>query len=245
MPGIKRGLRVASTLMLVAIVASACNQPYSQAPVVTNTPINPNSLFATPVSGVTELSPVEIFASQTAQSGQTNTPAVATATGGIAVTPQSATVTSTPFVSLPSNPTLTPTSTLALPSGVITSTPAPSGPKPPTYTLQKEEFPFCIARRYGIDPGALLAASRLDSPDIYYAGLVLTIPSGPAWSVADLGPIELRPHPGTYVVTGNADTTVHGVACKFGNVFPDAIVSANSGISLGSTLTAGQTLNIP
>jgi LysM repeat protein len=245
MPGIKRGVRVASTLMLVAIVASACNQPYSQAPVVTNTPIDPNSLFATPVGGATELSPVEIFASQTAQSANTSAPAVATATGGIAVTPQFTTVTATPFVSLPSNPTVTPTSTLALPSGGITLTPAPSGPRPPTYTLQKEEFPFCIARRYGIDPEALLNASQLASPDIYYAGLVLTIPSGPAWSVADLGPIELRPHPTTYVVTGNADTTVHGVACKFGNLYPDLIVNANSGISLGSTLTVGQSLNIP
>jgi hypothetical protein len=75
--------------------------------------------------------------------------------------------------------------------------------------------------------------------------LVLTIPSGPAWSVADLGPRSLRTHPGTYVVTGNADNTVYGVACKFGDVTPESIVSANSGLSLGSTLSVGQSLNIP
>jgi LysM repeat protein len=235
----KRGAWVASTLMMVAILVSACNQPYSQPPVVTNTPIDPNSLFATPFVGATGLNDVQIFASQTARAANPLPPAGVTPTGAVAVTPS-------PSVSLPVSPTIAiPTSTLAIPAGVSTSTSAPSGPKPPTYTLQKEEFPFCIARRYGIDPGALLDASQLASPDIYYAGLVLTIPSGPAWSVADLGPLELRPHPATYVVTGNADTTVHGVACKFGNVYPDAIVQANSGISLGSTLTVGQSLNIP
>jgi len=154
-------------------------------------------------------------------------------------------VTSTPFVSLPSNPTVTVTSTLALPSGVITSTPAPSGPKPPTYTLQKEEFPFCIARRLNVDPYDLLDASNLGSPDIYYSGLVLTIPQNSVWPAQDLGPRSLRTHPGTYMVTGNADTTVHGVACKFGDVTPDSIVAANGGLTLGSTLTVGQSLNIP
>lgn len=245
MPGIKRGVRIASTLILVAIVASACNQPYSQAPVVTNTPIDPNSLFATPFAGTTELSPVEIFSSQTAQAANTSAPGIATATGGVAVTPQAGTVTSTPFVSLPSNPTVTPTSTLALPSGIITSTPAPSGPRPPTYTLQAEEFPFCLARRFDVDPYDLLRASNVSSPDIYYSGLVLTIPQNSVWPVQDLGPRALLTHPTTYAVIGSADTTVHGVACKFGDVTPESIVGANSGLSLGSTLTVGQRLNIP
>ncbi|HUG33156.1 MAG TPA: LysM peptidoglycan-binding domain-containing protein [Anaerolineales bacterium] len=240
-----RGVRIASILMLVAIVASACNQPYSQAPVVTNTPIDPNSLFATPFGGATEMSPVEIFSSQTAQAANTGAPVIATATGGVAVTPQAGTTTSTPFVSLPSNPTVTLTSTLALPPGGITSTPAPSGPRPPTYTLQRDEFPFCIARRLNVDPSDLLQASNLSSPDIYYAGLVLTIPQNSVWPVEDLGQRALRTHPAPYSVSGNADTTVHGVACKFGDVTPESIVGANSGLSLGSTLTVGQSLNIP
>lgn len=245
MAGMKRGASVASTLMLVAILVSACNQPYSQAPVVTNTPIDPISLFATPVGGSTELDEVMIFASQTARAASTSAPAIATATGGVAVTPQSVTVTSTPFVSLPSNPTVTLTSTLAVPSGGSVSTPLPSGPNPPTYTLQKEEFPFCIARRFNVDPYDLLRASNLTSPDIYYSGLVLTIPQNSVWPAQDLGPRALRTHPASYVVTGSADTTVYGVACKFGDVTPDSIVGANSSISLGSTLSVGQSLNIP
>jgi LysM repeat protein len=239
MSGMKRGALVASTLMLVAILLSACNQPYSQAPVVTNTPINPNSLFATPVGQGTELSPVEMFASQTAQAANPGTPVGATPTGGV-------TATSTPFVSLPATATFISTSTLAVPAGVSTSTPGASGTNLQRYVLQQEEFPYCIARRLGVNPQALLDASGLASPDIYYAGLELKIPQGPgvAWSEAELGPRALRSHPAPYVVTGNADTTVYGVACKFGTADPGLIAQQN-GISTGATLTVGQTLNVP
>ena len=246
MSGMKRGALVASTLMLVAILLSACNQPYSQAPVVTNTPINPNSLFATPVGQGTELSPVEMFASQTAQAANPGTPVGATPTGGVAITPLGVTATSTPFVGLPATAPFISTSTLAVPAGASTSTPVPPGTNLQRYVLQQEEFPYCIARRLGINPQALLDASGLASPDIYYAGLELKIPQGlgVAWSEAELGPRALRSHPAPYVVTGNADTTVYGVACKFGTADPGLIAQQN-GISTGATLTVGQTLNVP
>jgi LysM repeat protein len=185
---------------------------------------------------------VEASGTQTAQA--VNPSLLNTFTPGSA--PQNPTATLTPFIQLPTTSVSTSTATLAVPGG-STTTPQPQvppGSNPQTYPLQRDEFPFCIARRYGVDPTALLKASNLTSPDIYYAGLVLNIPSGPAWSVADLGPRSLRNHPATYVVTGNADTSVFGVACKFGDVFPDAIVSANPGITLNSTLTVGQSLII-
>ena len=234
----KRGALIASLMVLVAILLSACQQPYSQAPVVTNTPINPNSLFATPISNPTKLSDDQLHATQTAQAAS---PIIYTATpGGPTPFP-----TSTPQVQLPNNPTLT--ATIAVPVGA-TNSPLPQlppGSHPSTYSLQSEEFPFCVARRFGVDPGALLKASQLSNPDIYYAGMVLTIPSGPAWSVQDLGPRALRNHPASYTVTGDADTTVYGVACKFGDVSPDTIVGANNGITLGSSLRVGQSLSIP
>lgn len=241
---IKRGAWGASILAVSAMLITACQQPYSTPVAVTNTLVDTSNLFeelGTPIASPTGLGGVQQATTQTAQGIDPNLLNTATPSG------TNPTATLTPFVQLPSNPTATPTATLALPSG-LTSTPQsqiPPGSLPPTYTLKSEEFPFCIARRYGVDPDALLAASNLTSPDIYYAGLVLTIPSGPAWSVADLGPRSLRTHPGTYVVTGNADNTVYGVACKFGDVTPESIVSANSGLSLGSTLSVGQSLNIP
>jgi hypothetical protein len=238
----KRGAWVASTLMLVAIITSACNQPYSQPPVVTNTPIDPSSLFATPIVGQpTEISDVQVFGTQTALAANpvTSSPA-----------PLNGTATSTPFVALPNNPTSTLTATLAVPAGVTltplavgpTATPFPSGSRPPSYTLQGEEFPYCIARRYNLDPDSLLAQNGLGSGTVFYAGVVLNLSN-----VASPFPgvRALRSHPTTYTVTGNADTTVYGVACQFGDLEPSAIVSANSGLSLGSTLNVGQALSIP
>lgn len=239
MRGMKRGTLLASTWMMAAVLITACNQPYSQAPAVTNTPINQENLFATPASGnPTGLSPAEVFATQTAQLADPNLVPTSTATSS-GVT--NLTATQTPFVSLPGNPTITPTATLALPSGP-TSSPVPAGSRPPTYTLQSQEFPFCIARRYNLDPESLLAQNGLSSGTVFYAGYQLNLSN-----VASPFPDNraLQPHPTSYTVTGNADTTVYGVACKFGDLEPSAIVSANSGISLGSTLTVGQTLNIP
>jgi len=239
----KRGAWVASTLALAAMIISACDLQYSTPPVVTNTPIDPNSLFATPIGGATEMSDIEAFGTQTAQAANpvTSSPA-----------PQNSTATSTPFVSLPNNPTLTPTATLAVPAGATltplpggpTTTPIPSGSRPPNYTLQREEFPYCIARRYNLDPDSLILENQLSSGTLYFAGYVLDLRNVAA---PFPGVRALRPHPATYTVTGNADSTVHGVACKFGDVFPEAIVQlpTNGGITLNSALTIGQILNIP
>ena len=120
-----------------------------------------------------------------------------------------------------------------------TATSVPPGVRPPTYTLQNGEFPFCIARRFNVDPDALLSASGLTSPDLYYPGLTLTIPQSGAFP----GTRMLASHPTTYSVIAS-DETVYSVACKFGDVDPAAIASANS-ISVSSKLTAGQKLQIP
>src|SRR5215510_14533377 len=222
MAGMKRGALAASTLMLVATLLSACNQPYSQAPQITNTPIDPNSLFATPIGGATEMTDVEMFATQTAQAANPSVFVTPSSTG-IGVTPQNPTATQTPIVSLPSTSTIIPTSTLVIAGS--TSTAPPPGSRPSSYVLQREEFPYCIARRFNLDPESLLAQNHLSSGTVFYAGFELEL-----GNVASPFPgvRALQPHPTTYVVTGNGDTTVYGVACKFGDVEPSAIVNANS-----------------
>lgn len=242
MARMKRGALVAFTMTIVATLIAGCNQPYSTPPAVTNTPINPSNLFATP-SGNTGLTDVEIFATQTAQAANPNLLNTATPGGEIS---QDATFTATPFVQLPASPSPVPSATLAIPPSLPTSTfappPASDGSRPQTYTLQSQEFPFCIARRYNLDPDSLLAQNGLNSGTVFYAGYSLNLAN-----VASPFPGNraLRTHPATYTVTGGSDTTVYGVACTFGDVTPDAIVAANPGISLGSVLNAGQMLNIP
>jgi hypothetical protein len=95
MASMKRGVMIASILMLITITTSACKTPYSQAPVVTNTPINQNSLFATPLGQPTQMSDVMKFATGTALAlTGTPVPGVATNTP-VGVTPQVATKTAT------------------------------------------------------------------------------------------------------------------------------------------------------
>ena len=235
MARIKRGSMVASMLMLVVIVTSACNQPYSQQPSVTNTPID-TSLFATPLTGATQMTDVEIFATGTQAALQTTTPATAISTviGG---TPQ-ASATSTPIVGITSPANNTSTATLAV-SGTL-STALPAGPRPATYTLQNGEFVFCIARRFNVDPDETLALNGLFDSQTVYPGLVLKIPqSGKAFP----GNRMLKTHPATYTVA-SSNETIYGVACEFGDIDPSAIAQAN-GLSVGAALTAGQQLSIP
>jgi spore germination protein YaaH len=105
--------------------------------------------------------------------------------------------------------------------------------------LQNGEFPYCIARRFNVDPDALLSASGLTSPDLYYPGLTLTIPQSGAFP----GGRMLATHPTTYSVL-SGDETLYSVACKFGDIDPATIASANA-ISISAKLTAGQKLQIP
>lgn len=234
MASMKRGTVVASTLMLIAVIASACNQPYSQAPSVTNTPINPTSLFTTPGTPDITMSDIANFGTQTALV-QTGTPlAVPTETLSVGVTPQDTSATATPQVS--TNPAFTSTATLAVNGTLPTS--APVGSRPASYTLQRGEFPYCIARRFDVDPGQLLNLNGLSNGDIYYPNLTLKIPQSGSFP----GTRALRNHPSTY--TASSTDTLYGIACLFGDVDPAAIAQANN-ISVGSALTSGQQLSIP
>ncbi|HLF74539.1 MAG TPA: LysM peptidoglycan-binding domain-containing protein [Anaerolineales bacterium] len=227
MASMKRGVLAASILVIVAIIAAGCNQPYSQPPSATNTPISPESLFGSPVvGGPTSMNDVQNFA--------TGTSLALTLTG----TPQTATITPTPLLSVTLNPTFTATATQAVPGTQPTA--YPPGSRPSTYALQKGEFPYCIARRFDVNPEELLSLNGLTRGDIYYPNLTLKIPqTGNPFPP----PRALRTRPASYTVASTGQT-VHAVACVFGDADPAAIAQAN-GISVSSPLTAGQQLSIP
>ncbi|HJS20048.1 MAG TPA: LysM domain-containing protein, partial [Anaerolineales bacterium] len=165
MASMKRGAVVASMLGLIAIISSACNQPYSTPPSVTNTPINPNSLFATPLGQPTSMTDVQNFATGTALAIQSGTPQV----GIVTATPggnTSLTTTPTSMIQLPTNAVTTPTATLAVSTAQpgTTSQPAATsvpGSRPGTYTLQAGEFVYCIARRFNVNPDETLSLNGL------------------------------------------------------------------------------------
>lgn len=235
MARIPRGTLIASMLALI-IITSACERSASEAPVATFTPVQPSNAFATIESG-----PVENI--ETLQAVTTGTAlAQGSATPGGAVTPQQGvTLTPTPLVVTNS----TPTATLAVSAAnttapnVPTATAMPAGSRPANYTLQQGEFPFCIARRFNVDPNELLNLSGLSDGVLYPPGTVLRIPQSGSFP----GDRMLKPHPATYTVSQTGET-VYSIACGFGDVDP-ALIASNNGISVGATLNVGQTLNIP
>ncbi|GAB4505212.1 MAG: hypothetical protein Fur0043_22070 [Anaerolineales bacterium] len=230
-----------SLFLLVAMFLSACQLRYSQAPLTTPTSL-PTSLFVSPfptsdnpMALVEELSTGTAMA-EFATAMTAGTPAVSAATA----TP-SEDVNATATEMLGGEAVASETPTLAV------VTPSPTQPlptvttnRPASYTLQKGEFPYCIARRFNVDPAELLNLNGLTSGDIYYPNLTLKIPqSGNPFP----GTRALRTHPDTYTVA-DASLTLYGVACVYGDVDPAAIAQANN-LSLSTALTVGQKLSIP
>ncbi len=243
MARLKRGTLAASTLMLIAVIASACSKPFSTPPAVTPTPLD-QSLFASPIAqtpGAPGMSDIELFGTGTAMA-LSGTPFVVetqTPSTPVGIGTESVVITLTPTPNIALNPSSSSTATLAVSGGGTLPTSMPVGSRPASYTLQKGEFPYCIARRFDVDPAALLSLNGLSSGDLYYPNLTLKIPQTGSFP----GTRALRNHPATYTVAASNET-VYSIACLFGDVDPGAIAQANN-LSAGAALTPGQQLSIP
>jgi peptide/nickel transport system permease protein len=168
----------------------------------------------------------------------TKTPQPAATTSSIVLTLPPAQISFTPTVFL--TPSAIAGSTASPVLAERTSTPVPTDAPPVTYSLQRGEFPYCIARRFNVDPGELLLLSGLSAHQTFYAGTVLQIPqTGNPYP----GERMQKPHPASYTVS-RSDETIYMIACQFGDVDPLAIAQAND-LPVESLLYVGQQLNIP
>ena len=244
----QRGLLIICIFVISNLLISACQMSASSAPAATPTAL-PTGQFVSPLpSAENPMDLIAEFAKQTSVAQTT------VANGGTPLAPQtqSVVITGTVITAQPGSlPTQTPTISASTPTNALTTpavaatpsgptiTPVPAGVRPATYTLQNGEFPYCIARRFNVDPDQLLSLSGLTSPDLYYPGLKLTIPQSGAFP----GDRMLSSHPTTYSVA-SAEENLYSIACKFGDVDPATLASAN-GISLAASLTVGQQIKVP
>ena len=222
---------LAALIFVTSLVACNRSIPGSKKPATT-----PESGAASaPTGGPTDvLEQIYLFATQTAMATQGLTTGVPTGLPGTETTPAAPLETSNvpPLATLPAQQVL-PTA-----RPVIMAPTATPG-LPSTYALQKSEFPYCIARRFNVDPGELLRMNGLTSYSVYYGGMVLKIPqSGQPFP----GSRSLRPHPAAYIV--RPGDTLFSIACIYGDVDPEAIAFVNS-IPVNAKLEVGQELNIP
>ena len=200
-------------LTLLSLLTTACQYSMSQAPEGTDPLATPSVVddFTEPMSETMDpMAALEQQATQTAlaqgEVPATEAPVEETADPGETEAPADAEpTTETPSADLP---TLTPT---PIPT---TDTPAVSSPQPgtvpATYTLKKGEFPYCIARRYNLNPTELLSLNGLSDAEAraLAVGLVLKLPqTGNPFP----GTRALTPHPAGTTYTVQTDDTIYSM----------------------------------
>jgi LysM repeat protein len=232
---------------LLILTLAGCLRPASQAPSGEVTATGAEG--GLPLPGTQNvMGQLESFATQTAIAMQGGAAAPTISLPGqetqVAPTAEGATGGETPAAPEAATPEAGTTPEVAptaeVPAGP-TNTPAPIPELivPDNYTLRGGEFPYCIARRFNVDPGEMLQINGLGPNTPTSPGMTLKIPkTGNNWP----GDASLKSHPTTYTV--RSGDTVYSIACQFGDVDPNAILAVN-GIGEGKQLEAGQTLQIP
>lgn len=221
--------------VLLALSLSGCKWSMSAAPQSAATP-TVGSDFTTPLPAAS-LDPMQALEDQATQTALAQLGTVEPGTGTVQateVTPDANATAETPSAEVPTN-----TSTPG-PS----PTPEPGGNVPATYTLRKGEFPYCLARRYNLNPNELLALNGLSDAEAraLSVGLVIKLPqTGNPFP----GERALNPHPsGTVYTVKSSDETIYSIACYYGDVRPQQIINLNN-LNEPYTLTVGQQLQIP
>jgi len=245
---IRKYFNLILVVLLVAGFSASCSKPASEAPQAT-----PTSLGELPFPLATQPNIMNeiLFGTQTAEALAHEMPAAdatldptlildlsAVSTPEENGTPAAETVTGTQATAEPGTTGLSPTvGTSGTQAAIAYATSTPGIPE--SYTVKKGEFPYCLARRFNVNAGDLLNLNGLGANTQVAEGTVLKIPQNSSWSAGDRA---LKSHPTTYTVsTGD---TIYTIACSFGDVDPNIIISAN-GLESPYTLTSGTTLQIP
>lgn len=233
---IKRTCVVVALILLLAGLA-ACTRSLTPSDKATQTsPEDVASEEVTPAAGTEVMGQLFLLATQTAMAQQgisvEELPEVSTEEAPIEVAPD---ITETAPVEGQEQDTTTAPTPKPTKVAVPTATPG----KPDTYTLQQGEFPFCIARRFDVNPHELLRVSGIAPNTTLQPGTELKFPQTDRTYP---GNRTLREHPTTYTV--KSGDTIHSIACLFGDVAPDAIAYAN-GLQPPYELSLGMELHIP
>lgn len=206
-------------ITILTLSLAACQRPASQAPAAISQPTSSELDFLVSTEPAKAMVDEAIKATETALAIQEINPEEQAGGGAPA---EAATDTQTPNQSA-----------AAIATPVLT--------RPTTYTLQKGEWPICIARRYDLDINLLFQANGLTMASRPVAGAVLNIPQSGSWSSA-FGARTLRAHPTDYTV--QSGDSIYTIACHFGDVSPEAIIAVNQ-LSGAGDISTGKVLRIP
>lgn len=220
-------------LIIVAFLAMglvACQRPATTAPTGEVTTETTDGGFPLPEeTEPTIIDNLGTFATQTAMAAETGGEQPPVATEEPTSSPPEPTA-ETQATQAPAQPT-------AQSVAAAAATPTPGIPS--KYTLQKGEFPYCIARRFNVNPEELLSTNGLGLNSQTYPGQTLKIPqTGRTFP----GSRSLVSHPTDYKVkTGD---TIYSIACAFGDVDPIYMANFNN-LKEPYSLEAGKTIKVP
>ncbi len=167
------------------------------------------------------------------------TPAAGTPVAAVATQAGGATEAAGATQPAPTQPPATqPPAAPAGPTATLRPYATPTPGRPSNYTIQKGEHPYCIARRFDVNPIEMLNKSGLGGTSLYPPGTVLHIPQSGSFP----GGRSLKSHPDTYTV--RQGDTLNSIACLYGDVDPNSIAAVN-GLNNSSDLKPGQNIQIP
>ena len=234
----KQIIQVASAATLILVSLAACVRPASTPP-EGSAGTTTTAEFPVPGTADDVMSQLESLATQTAIATMGGAPQGQPTAASAEVTPLPPTAGAGEVTQPSAQPVSPAASASPEPTQPQVVVPTATPGLPATWTLQTGEFPYCIARRYNVNPYEMLELSGLSAGITYTAGTVLKIPkTGNPFP----GPRSLRKHPDTYTVV--AGDTVYSIACIYGSADPNAIIYANN-LQSPFNLKAGQQLNIP
>lgn len=235
----KRFLILSAAAIILVVLLAACQMPASTPPPTQDgSTSSTDTGFPRPEDATNPFEGLELMATQTAMAEAGITPGTQpTQEPGTGEQPtQSPDQPQVQPTQPPDQPQVQPS---APPPEVNSSVPSPTPGVPASYTIQAGEFPYCIARRYNVNPNELLATNGLSRFSTVLVGTTLKMPqTGNPWP----GARALVSHPTTYTV--NSGDTIYKIACYFGDVDPVYMAEVN-GLKSPYSLTAGQTLQIP
>jgi len=227
--------------LLMVLAASGCNRPIpgSRRASATSLPstLEPLSLTRTSLSG-------QIMATLTAAGGSPVPLSQFTPTAIMqdqTAVPTTAPATPQPTETTPPSPSATqPAITAsAAPEKPVSQSPRLIAAPPEFYQLRRGEFPWCLARRYNVNPRQLLRINGFYVGQIFYPGQAVFFPENPK---PFPGERMLRYHPAAYTV--RRGDTIFSISCYFGDVDPITLAEFN-GLNPPYRLKAGQLLSIP
>ncbi len=220
--------RVLMILFVAAVIIGSSGCVKSASKTTDATPTTQEESFPVPGTPDDIMSQLESFATQTAIAIEG--PSVAQET------PEPSS--ETPLME--GTPSVAPTaeSVVAAPTETLSAIPTTALEVPNSYTVHRGEFPYCLARRFDVNPVNLLSVNGLSESSFLHEGMTLKIPKNSNFP----GKRALKNHPTTYTVSSG--DTIYSIACEFGDVDPLSIAEVN-GLSSPYKLTSGQKITIP